>query len=94
MASTPGYKATRDLVIRFGHEELRIRQRYEVISIVNDFLIGLWFLLGSVLFLFPAWEKTAVWVFIIGSAQFLIRPTLRLAQHVHLGRMPSSDWQM
>lgn len=35
-------------VVHIGHDELVIRQRYEVISIINDLLIGIWFVIGSV----------------------------------------------
>lgn len=81
------------LTLTFGHEQLVIRRRYEVLSIINDFLIAIWFLVGSVLSLYPSLEKAAVWLFIIGSFQFLIRPTLRLAAHIHLQRAPESHWQ-
>ncbi|PTY38399.1 hypothetical protein BGP77_11845 [Saccharospirillum sp. MSK14-1] len=80
------------LTLQLGHEQLVIRRRYEVLSIVNDFLIAIWFFVGSVLFLFPSQETLAVWFFIVGSFQFLIRPTLRLASHIHLQRIPSSQW--
>lgn len=80
------------LTFIMGHEELVIRRRYEVLSIANDFLIAILFLAGSILFLFPALTTTAVWLFIIGSFQFLIRPTLRLASHLHLQRVPESHW--
>lgn len=33
-------KQDRDLDIRMGHHELVIRQRYEVLSIANDFVLG------------------------------------------------------
>lgn len=81
------------LTIKLGREELVIRRRYEVLSIINDFMIAIWFLVGSILFLFPSVEKTAVWMFIIGSFQFLIRPTIRLAGHIHLQRIPPSRWE-
>ena len=55
------------LTIRLGNEELIIRRRYEVASIVNDFLIAIWFLIGSILFLFPEYEKAAAWLFVVGS---------------------------
>jgi len=86
--------STAGLTLRLGHEALSIRKRYETLSILNDFLIAIWFLLGSMLFLFPAWEKTAVWLFIVGSAQFLIRPSIRLAHQVHLRRIPESRWEL
>ena len=81
------------LTLKLGREELIIRRRYEVLSIINDFLIAIWFLIGSILFLFPDYETAAIWLFIIGSFQFLIRPTIRLISHVHIKRIPSSNWE-
>ncbi|WP_438970840.1 YrhK family protein [Methylophaga sp.] len=81
------------LTLTMGHEQLVIRRRYEVLSILNDFLIALWFLLGSIFFLYPELEKTAIWFFIVGSVQFLIRPMLRLASLIHLQKTPESHWQ-
>lgn len=81
------------LTLRFGDEELIIRRRYEMLSIINDFFIAIWFLVGSILFLFPSQETAAIWLFIIGSFQFLIRPTIRLISHIHLQRVPSSQWE-
>ncbi|MCF8096188.1 MAG: YrhK family protein [Desulfobacteraceae bacterium] len=81
------------LTIKLGKEELVIRRRYEVLSIANDFLIAIWFLVGSILFLFPSFEKAGVWMFIIGSFQFLVRPAIRLAGNIHLQRIPESRWE-
>lgn len=81
------------LTLKLGHEQLQIRRRYEVVSILNDFLIAIWFFIGSVLFLYPSQERAAAWLFVIGSAQFLVRPTLRLAAHIHLQRVPETQWQ-
>ncbi|HKK05480.1 MAG: YrhK family protein [Gammaproteobacteria bacterium] len=81
------------LTVVLGHDEIVIRRRYETASIANDFLIALWFLVGSVMFLYPSWEQDGVWLFILGSVQFLIRPTIRLASHIHLKRIPSSQWE-
>lgn len=82
------------ITLTIGHEQLIIRRRYEVVSIINDFFIAIWFLVGSVLFLYPSLEKVAVWLFILGSFQFLIRPTIRLIAHIHIQRVPDSHWQM
>lgn len=81
------------LTVRLGREELIIRRRYEVLSIINDFLIAIWFLIGSILFLFPEYETAAIWLFIVGSFQFLVRPTIRLVSHIHIKRMPTSNWE-
>jgi hypothetical protein len=81
------------LTLTLGHEQLVIRRRYEVASIINDFFIAIWFLAGSIIFLYPSLEKIAAWLFIIGSVQFLARPTIRLIAHLHLRRVPKSHWQ-
>lgn len=81
------------LTLRFGHEELIIRRRYELLSIINDFFIAIWFLVGSILFLLPGYEEAAAWLFIVGSFQFLIRPTIRLIGHLHIQRIPASNWE-
>lgn len=74
------------LYIRIGDEELVIRRRYEVASIVNDLLIAVWFVIGSVLFFSPDTETAGTWLFLIGSVELLIRPLIRLRRRVHLQR--------
>lgn len=79
---------SQSLELRIGREELIIRRRYEAASIFNDFLIALWFIIGSVCFLVPNWVDTGAWIFLIASIQFLIRPAIRLAHHIHLKKLP------
>ena len=74
-------------VVRVGRDELIVRQRYEVISIVNDILIGTWFLIGSIFFFSDSLTYTGTWLFVLGSAQMLVRPTIRLTRRVHLHRL-------
>lgn len=81
------------LTITIGPEQLVIRQRYETASIANDFLIAIWFLIGSIFFLFPSLERAAAWLFVIGSFQFIVRPTIRLIRHIHLQHIPESGWE-
>jgi len=95
MAAEPGTRPTDPAVtLTLGHEQLVIQQRYQTVSILNDFLIAGWFLIGSVLFLYPAWERWGVWLFVIGSAQFMVRPMIRLAHRIHLRQIPSGNWDM
>lgn len=75
------------VLIRFGHEELVVRQRYEVASIVNDLLIAVWFVVGSVLFFFESTTVAGTWLFLLGSVQLLTRPVIRLRRRVHLRRL-------
>ena len=81
------------LTLKIGHEQLVIRRRYETLSILNDFLVALWFFVGSVFFLYPRLVHAGTWLFIVGSLQLIIRPTIRLLAHVHLQRIPPSNWE-
>lgn len=73
-------------IVHIGHDELIVRDRYEVISILNDILIGVWFIIGSIFFLFGSLAEAGTWLFIIGSLEMLIRPVIRLARRIHLKR--------
>ncbi|WP_442487082.1 YrhK family protein [Halomonas litopenaei] len=75
------------LTLHIGHEELVIRQRYEVLSIVNDLLIGTWFIIGSILFFYESLAYIGTWLFLIGSIEMMIRPLIRLARRVHIKRL-------
>ncbi|PCN47067.1 hypothetical protein Csp2054_13860 [Curtobacterium sp. 'Ferrero'] len=76
-----------DTTIRLGPDELRIRGLYETISIVNDVMVALWFVVGSILFFSEATSTVGTWFFLVGSVQLLIRPVIRLSRRVHLGRI-------
>ncbi len=70
-----------------GHEELVVRQRWEVVSIVNDILIAVWFIIGSILFFSESTTTVGTWLFLVGSIELLIRPMIRLARRVHVQRV-------
>lgn len=75
------------LTVTIGREELIIRQRWEVVSITNDILIALWFIIGSLLFFHENTTTAGTWLFLIGSIELLIRPAIRLARRVHITRL-------
>jgi hypothetical protein len=79
-------ESNHDIHLHIGHEELVIRQRYQVISITNDVLIGVWFLIGSFFFFSDALMFAGTCLFVIGSVEMLIRPVIRLIRHFHLQR--------
>lgn len=79
----------RDLTLHFDRHALVIHRRYEVVSIINDVLIGIWFLTGSLCFFYSSLMTIGTWLFVIGSAQMLIRPVIRLSRHLHLKQLPS-----
>lgn len=80
----------RDIQIRIGREEIVLRRRYEVMSIVNDILIAVWFVIGSILFFSPETSTVGTWLFLLGSVQLLGRPVIRLIRHTHIQRVGSA----
>ncbi|MDI2030247.1 YrhK family protein [Saccharopolyspora sp. TS4A08] len=81
---------------RIGHGELLLRHRYETASIVNDILIAAWFIAGSIMFFQPSTSTLGTWMFLFGSIELAIRPSIRLIRHFHLRRIqaagpPESD---
>jgi len=57
---------------------------YKSLSIINDIMVGIEFLIGSILFL-PGNNTTfGVYLFILGSSQLLIRPFIEIARKIHL----------
>ncbi|MGA8259890.1 MAG: YrhK family protein [Arenicellales bacterium] len=82
------------LTLSIGDEQLVIGRRYQAASIVNDILIGVWFLAGSVLFFYPELEVAGTWLFVAGSTQLLIRPIIRLSHLIHVRRQPGSSWDL
>jgi hypothetical protein len=76
-----------ELTVRIGHEELVIRQRYETASIVNDILIALWFITGSIMYFSADLTTAGTWCFLAGSVELLIRPVIRLTRQIHLRRI-------
>ena len=75
-----------ELDLPFTRDEIVLRQRYEVASILNDLLIAIWFIVGSVLFFSESTTTAGTWLFLVGSIQLAVRPAIRLSRRVHLTR--------
>ncbi|MHA7282514.1 YrhK family protein [Arthrobacter sp. TMS2-4] len=73
-----------DLDLDFGNTELVLHNRYETLSIVNDVLIALWFIAGSILFFNESTTTAGTWLFLAGSIELLIRPVIRLSRNIHI----------
>lgn len=61
----------------------RIYALYEVAYTIVDFSAAMLFLVGSVLFFYPAVENPAIWCFVVGSVFFALKPTIRLVRECH-----------
>lgn len=77
------------------NHELFIRNRYKFYYNINDVLIAVWFILGSVLFFWKETETIAIWFFLFGSVELLVRPLMRIFSEIHLknirGKAGSGD---
>lgn len=80
-------RADSDISFDIGQEHITIQHRYDALGAVNDFLIALWFFIGSFFFLTNSLVESGTWLFIVGSAQLLIKPLLKLAGLIHVRRV-------
>jgi len=80
-----------DLDVRVGGHELVIGRRYQALSIANDVLVAIWFIVGSILFFSDSTATAGTWCFLLGSVELLLRPVVRLARLLHLRRIGGDD---
>lgn len=69
----------------------RIYTLYEIARTSVDFAAAICFVIGSVLFFWPSVETQAIWLFVIGSIFFLVKPALKLSREIHLWRLGQID---
>jgi YrhK-like protein len=72
------------ITLTLGNQELVLRQRFELLSIVNDIGIFLFFTVGSVAFYWHELFNVGVTLFVIGSVMLGFRPTIRLFRRIQL----------
>lgn len=61
----------------------RLYAIYEVAFTAVDFMAAFMFVIGSAMFFRPALETTAIWLFLVGSLCFALKPTIRLTRELH-----------
>lgn len=79
-----------EIDVDFGDHEIVIKKRYEFYYNLNDILIAVWFIIGSVLFFWEATTAIGTWLFLIGSLELLVRPFIRIGRNTHLERIGSA----
>ncbi len=65
-------------------EQRRLYAAYELTYTLIDAAAALFFLVGSFLFFYPSLQDPAIWLFVIGSACFALKPVLRVVREFHL----------
>lgn len=61
----------------------RLYAIYEIIYTIVDFGAALLFFIGSIMFFYKSLENPAIWCFVIGSALFAFKPTIRVIRELH-----------
>jgi YrhK-like protein len=74
----------KSIALTLGNQELVLRRRYELLSVINDIGIFLAFTIGSVAFYFEELFNVGVTLFVIGSVMLGFRPTSRLFRRIQL----------
>ena len=69
----------------------RVYAYFELLYTLVDVLAAGMFIIGSILFLFPAWVTFATYLFILGSCFFALRPVLRLLRELKFLKMGEID---
>ncbi|MFC5138123.1 YrhK family protein [Actinomycetospora rhizophila] len=72
------------ITISLGNQEIVMRQRYELLSIINDIGIFLFFTIGSIAFYWHELFNVGVTLFVIGSVQLGFRPLIRFFRRIQL----------
>lgn len=65
-----------------------IAGRYQNVYTLVEFAAAIAFIVGSVFFFYRNLTLAADWMFLAGSILFAVRPTVAVAQQVHLSRLP------
>lgn len=65
--------------------------RFELFYTLVDFSAAICFLVGSIMFFSQAWQFPGTWLFVVGSALFALKPTLRLLREAKLYSMGDTD---
>jgi len=68
-----------------------VYRRYEIAYTTIDLIAGATFLVGSILFFWKATETAAIWLFVVGSVFFVLRPLARISRELELARLPMPE---
>ena len=80
-------KKEKNIYIDTGNHEIIIEQRYQMLSTLNNLLLGILFLIGSILFLSKDQQTLAISLFIAGSLLMVVRAVIDIVKNTHLKRL-------
>ncbi|PZD97390.1 hypothetical protein DNH61_03320 [Paenibacillus sambharensis] len=65
-------------VIKFTKCQLIIHDRQVLVPILNDTMVSIWYIAGSICFFYPVSKDTGVLLFLLGSIQLFTRNLIRI----------------
>ncbi|RED13320.1 YrhK family protein [Pontivivens insulae] len=74
-----------------SHRHRRLHAAFELAMTVANFLAALLFVIGSVCFFSEDWLYLGTWLFVIGSALFMVSPALNVIRELRLAAMGDVD---
>lgn len=81
------WKQQEDVHIEIGSYKMVIEKRYQAVSFVNDMLLGVLYLIGSILFLTDVSQTVSISFFLAGSIMMIIRAGLNLLKDLHINKI-------
>lgn len=81
--------------VQVGKHIIFFNKNYRYIFIINELLLGIEFVVGSVFFFYESLKTAGIIIFIVGSAQMFLRPVLKIFHAVSLkkiGQTGTHDW--
>ncbi|GKV65378.1 MULTISPECIES: YrhK family protein [Sporosarcina] len=75
--------------VKIGKYAIFFNKNYRYIFIINELILGIIFIVGSIFFLFESLKTAGIILFIVGSVQLFIRPALKILHATTLRNIDS-----
>src|SRR5699024_5061808 len=80
-----------DIIVKVGNFELYFENIYSIYSLINDLLIGILFIGGSLVSLLDGPDRLGQVLYFIGSIALILRPLIKIIQNTHVYRQHNED---
>lgn len=78
------YDNDEDVYIQVGKYKMIVEKRYNVLSWLNDFFLGVLYFIGSILYLIDVDQRIAISFFLAGSILMIARAVLNILKDLHI----------
>jgi hypothetical protein len=78
------YDNDEDVHIQVGKYKMIVEKRYNVLSWLNDFFLGVLYFIGSILYLTDVDQRIAISFFLAGSVLMIARSVLNILKDLHI----------